>query len=60
MKKNFPIQEDHVAKMKESEKMEKYLDLTRELKNCGTWWGKTKEREKSHKYLDLVRELKKL
>ena len=34
---DFTIPADHRVKLKESEKKAKYLDLARELKNCGTW-----------------------
>ena len=33
---DFAVQADHGVKFKESEKKDKYLDLARELKNCGT------------------------
>ena len=33
---NFSFPADHKAKMKESERIDKYLDLSRELKNAGT------------------------
>ena len=34
---DFAVPVDHRIKLKESEKRDKYLDLTRELKNYGTW-----------------------
>ena len=34
---NFAVPADHRIKMKECEKKDKYLDLVRELKNCGTY-----------------------
>ena len=34
---NFAVPGDHRVKSKGSEKKEKYLDLTREQKNYGTW-----------------------
>ena len=34
---NSAVPADHIIKMKESEKKDKYLDLARELKNYGTW-----------------------
>ena len=33
----FAIPADHRIKLKENEKWDKYLDLARELKNCGIW-----------------------
>ena len=33
---DFAVPADHRVKLKEIEKKDKYLDLTRELKNCGT------------------------
>ena len=33
---NFAVPADHRIKLKECEKKDKYLDLARELKNCGT------------------------
>ena len=33
---DFAVSADHRVKLKESEKKDKYLDLARELKNCGT------------------------
>ena len=36
---DFAVSADHRIKMKEWEKKDKYLDLARELKNCGTWRG---------------------
>ena len=32
----FAVPTDHKVKLKESEKKDKYLDLAREFKNCGT------------------------
>ena len=32
---DFAVSADHRMKLKESEKKDKYLDLARELKNCG-------------------------
>ena len=34
---NFALPVDHRVKLKESRKRDKYLDLARELNNCGTW-----------------------
>ena len=34
---DFAIPADHRIKLKENEKKDKYLDLARELKKCGTW-----------------------
>ena len=34
--KDFAVLADHRVKLKENEKNDKYLDLARELKNCGT------------------------
>ena len=34
---DFAVPADHKINLKESEKKDKYLDLARELKNCGTW-----------------------
>ena len=36
---NFAVSADHRAKLKENEKRDKYLEITRELKNnnYGTW-----------------------
>ena len=34
---DFAVPADHRINLKESEKKDKYLDLARELKNCGTW-----------------------
>ena len=33
---DFAVPEDHRMNLKESEKKDKYLNLARELKNCGT------------------------
>ena len=33
---DFAVPAEHRVKLKESEKKDKYLDLSRELKNCGT------------------------
>ena len=33
----FPVLANYRIKLKESEKQNKYLDLAKELKNCGTW-----------------------
>ena len=33
---DFAVPADHTMKLRECEKKDKYLDLTRELKNCGT------------------------
>ncbi len=33
---DFAVPADHRIKLKECEKKDKYLDLARELKNCGT------------------------
>ena len=33
---DFTVPVDHKIKLKENEKKDKYLDLVRELKNCGT------------------------
>ena len=36
---DFTAPEKHWVKMKESKKIEKFLDFARELKkNCVTWW----------------------
>ena len=32
---DFAVADDHKVELKESEKMDKYLDLARERKNCG-------------------------
>ena len=34
---DFAVPADHRIKLKECEKRDKYWDLVRELKNCGTW-----------------------
>ena len=34
---DFALLTDHRVKRKESEKIDKYLDLAKELKSCGTW-----------------------
>ena len=34
---DFTVPADHRIKLKECKKWDKYLDLARELKNCGTW-----------------------
>ena len=34
---NFAVKLDHRINLKECEKKDKYLDLARELKSCGTW-----------------------
>ena len=34
---DFVVPADHRIKLKEYEKKDKYLDLARESKNCGTW-----------------------
>ena len=34
---DFAVPADHIIKLKECEKKDKYLDLARELKICGTW-----------------------
>ena len=34
---DFAVPADQRVKLKEIEKKDKYLDLARELKNCGTW-----------------------
>ena len=34
---DFAVPVDHRINLKESEKKDKYLDLARELKSCGTW-----------------------
>ena len=34
---DFAVPVDHRINLKVSEKKDKYLDLARELKNCGTW-----------------------
>ena len=34
---NFAVPADQKVKFKESEKKDKYHDVARELKNCGTW-----------------------
>ena len=33
----FAVPVDHRVKLKEIEMKDKYLDLARELKKCGTW-----------------------
>ena len=37
---NFAVPTDHLVKLKESEKRDKFPDLVRELKkkNYGKWW----------------------
>ena len=37
---DFGVPADHSVQVKESKKTDKYLDLARELKKCGTrnWW----------------------
>ena len=35
---DFAVPADHRVKIKNSEKGVKYLDLVRELRNCGTYW----------------------
>ena len=34
---DFAVPADHRINLKECEKKDKYLDLARELKSCGTW-----------------------
>ena len=34
---DFPVLVNHRVKFKESKKKDKYLDLTENWKNCGTW-----------------------
>ena len=34
---DFAVPADHRVKLKESEKKDKYLDLAKDWKNCGTW-----------------------
>ena len=34
---DFAVLADYTVKLKQSEKKDKYFDLARELKNCGTW-----------------------